>query len=165
MTLKNWMPSQIKNIKFVKFSSLFLPLNFARFLNLFFVFLCIKLNIFRTSSPHTSCYRLGPCLSTATRSWWSWLLPALKNRPSVTITWTKTKFKLKHLSPTNKDKIYLRQDLKLATNLLLKQLAERRYWTRSWWPKIDALTSGSGRSSGWLCGDTRSRKTCNPFIS
>ncbi len=42
----------------------------------------------RTYSPPTSCQRLGPCLS---RSWWSWSLPALKNRPSVTTTWTKTK--------------------------------------------------------------------------
>ncbi len=42
----------------------------------------------RTYSPSTSCQRLGPCPS---RSWWSWSLPALKNRPSVTSTWTRSK--------------------------------------------------------------------------
>jgi len=37
---------------------------------------CIRLTIkFRTSSPSTSCQRLGLCPS---RSWWSWSLPALK---------------------------------------------------------------------------------------
>ena len=52
----------------------FLPLNCARFK----LVLCCVLNKFRTISPPTSCYRLGPCLSTPYRSWWSWSLPALK---------------------------------------------------------------------------------------
>jgi len=80
------MPSQIK----IKYS-----LNFHHFYRLDFstikLVLCCVLNKFRTSSPPTSCYRLGLCSSTPSRSWWSWSLPALKNRPSVTATWTKTK--------------------------------------------------------------------------
>jgi hypothetical protein len=53
-------------------------------------FLCIKI-IFRTSSPPTSCYRLGLCPSTPSRSWWSWSTSGLKNRPSVTITLNEKK--------------------------------------------------------------------------
>ncbi len=53
-----------------------------------------KLNKYRISSPPTSCQRLGLCSSTPSRSWWSWLLPALKNRPSVTSTWTRSKIDL-----------------------------------------------------------------------
>ena len=120
-------------------------LNFHHFYRLDFstikLVLCCVLNSVRTSSPLTSCYRLGPCLSTATRSWRSWSLPALKNRPSVTSTWTKMKFH--YQSPTNKDKIYLKQDLKLTTTGCVQRYkncsgwprddpAFRRYWTRGW---------------------------------
>ncbi len=154
MTLKNWMPSQIKNIKFVKFSSLFffLPLNFARFLNLFFVFLCIKLNIFRTSSPPTSCYRLGLCPSTPSRSWWSWSLPALKiGRRSRS-----------HVRKNQliKDKIYLRQ--------IWNWLKQRYWWpatvwqTRSWRSRVD-FWSGRVRNSG-LWDGARNRTTWNPWL-
>jgi hypothetical protein len=75
-----WKPSQIKywiKKKFSSFSSLFFVLTFRR-LNLFHLHCCTP----------TSCQRLGPCLSTPSRSWRSWSLPALKNRPSVTSTWT-----------------------------------------------------------------------------
>jgi len=60
---------------------------------------CTRLTNFRTSSPSTSCQRLGLCPSTPYRSWRSWSLPALKNRPSVTSTWTWRK--LTYLSITN----------------------------------------------------------------
>ena len=84
------MPSQINYKRFV-ISSLF-RLNCSTIK----LVLCCVFNLNnRTSSPPTSCQRLGLCSSTPSRSWWSWLLPALKNRPSVTTTWTKTKFKLK----------------------------------------------------------------------
>jgi len=60
---------------------------------------------FRTYSPSTSCQGLGLCPS---RSWWSWSLPALKNRPSVTSTWTKTKSIETFINyQLIKDKIYL----------------------------------------------------------
>jgi hypothetical protein len=152
------MPSQIKKKKKIKYSSLFLPLNFARYLNLFFVS-CV-LNIFRTFSPPTSCYRLGLCPSTLSRSWWSWLTSGRtnKNWPSVTITWTKTK------SPFNfklKIKFTFRKDLNWQ-QLLLK-LAERRYWNRSGWPRDGALRSGQSRSSGRRDG-ARNRKTWNPWL-
>ncbi len=66
-----------KNLRLVLFSSLFT-------VRLFTVKLvlgcCVKLNKFRTSSPPTSCYRLGLCPSTPSRSWWSWLTSGLANK-------------------------------------------------------------------------------------
>jgi hypothetical protein len=162
----------------------FITLFTVKLCTVFKLVLClvIKLNIFRTSSPPTSCYRLGLCLSTPTRSWWSWSTSGRtnKNGPSVTITWTKTK------SPFNlKIKFTLKQDLNW-----LKQ----RYWTRGWpvtiwpcgatetesgWPRDDpalrrfqnwsgwpwdgAWTSGQSRSSGRKDVE-QSRKTWNPWL-
>ena len=84
MTLKNstniakTKPERIKYYK-KKISVLLIFHHFYRHiltvLNLFHLHCCIRLTIFRTSSPPTSCQRLGLCPS---RSWWSWLLPALK---------------------------------------------------------------------------------------
>ena len=64
-----WKPSQIKNKRFVKFSSLFTAKLFTVKLVPCFLVCCVKW----TSSPLTSCQRLGLCLSTPSWSWWSWL--------------------------------------------------------------------------------------------
>jgi hypothetical protein len=40
----------------------------------------------------------------------------------------KQSFKLKYQSPTNKDKIYLRQDLNWQQNCCCRQRPKRRYW-------------------------------------
>ncbi len=165
------MPSQIKNIKIFHH---FYRLDFSTIK----LVLCCVLNIFRTSSPLTSCYRLGPCLSTPSRSWWSWSLPALKNRPSVTTTWpNEVQIETIYQSPTNKDKIYLKQDRKLATICCCWQTGRngatehegdrwrsgcvQRYKTRSGWSKCDVWTSGRSRSSG-RNDVAQSRTTCNP---
>ncbi len=106
------MPSQIKKYKiFITF----LPLNFAR-LNLFF-FLCIKLNKFRTSSPPTSCYSVRLPHQD---------LDEVGHFRHLKIG-RRSRLRERNKSPTIKDKIYLKQDLKLATIVAVEKLAERRY--------------------------------------
>jgi hypothetical protein len=95
------------------FSSLFI----VDFSTIKLVLCCVKFNKFRTSSPPTSCYRLGLCLSTPSRSWWSWSLPVLKiGRRSRTREREEIEIVINHQLIKI---IYLNQDLKLATNLLL----------------------------------------------
>ena len=73
-------------------------------------------------------------------------------------------------SPTNKDKIYLNQDRKLATSCCCWQTGwPATVWLRaalqnwSWWSKCDALSSGRSRSSG-RNDVARRNKTWNPLF-
>jgi hypothetical protein len=157
------MPSQIKIINSPNFHHFFTVKLFT--VKLVLVPCVLKLNKFRTSSPPTSCYRLGLCMSTATRSWRSWSLPALKIGRRSRLRERKRSSNLSYLStPTNKDKIYLRKDLNTATRLLSTTGCVQRYKTRSWWSTNDVLTSGRSRSSGGWRSVARRNKTCNPWL-
>ncbi len=83
MALKNckYFESQAKK-KNIKYSSLFIVLTFRRF-KLVLVSCVLELNKFRTSSPPTSCCRLGLCSSTPSRSWWSWLTSSGTKKSAV----------------------------------------------------------------------------------
>ena len=125
-------PEQINIIKICHFHHFFTVI-FWR-LNLFQLHCCIRLK-FRTSSPPTSCQRLGPCLSTCPsyRSWQSWSLPALKiGRRSR----AREREESKYLSTTNhqlKDKFYL----------LEKTWPNRRYKNCSGWSRDDPDQGGA----------------------
>ncbi len=142
------MPSQIKKKKNTKLIfHHFFTVKLCTVFKLVLCILCIKLNIFRTSSPPTSCYRLGLCPSTPSRSWWSWPLPALKNRPSVTITWTKTKFKLKL------QLIKIKFTLNKIWNWLKTALLGDR---ETIWPCGATESDLGDRETVWPCGATES---------
>ena len=116
-----WKPSQNELKCYKKKKKKFFPVILSSLLPSYFdgiklvpcIACCTRLTNFRTSSPPTSCQRLGPCSS---RSWWSWSLPALKigrrsraRERKRSLIETFTNYQL------IKDKIYLfRKDLNWA---------------------------------------------------
>ena len=135
MTLKFWpnifeSQARLKYINFRHIFITFIVLTFRR-LNLFFA-VYYK---FRTSSPPTSCYRLGLCLSTPSRSWWSRSLPALKigRRSRVRERKRSSNFIIHQLIKI----IYLNQDLYWQQICCFWQTGcVQRYWVT-----VDGLTN------------------------
>jgi hypothetical protein len=104
----------------------------------------IRLTLFRTSSPPTSCQRLGPCPS---RSWLSWSLPALKiGRRLRAREREEIETFINHQLTSIKDKIYLLEKTWNwpKTALQLIRLTARR----SGWPWDGSGWSGRSCSSG-----------------